>query len=102
MAADHHDNAGRVVYPKVPLPVCRWRTQTAVGLVCHSTKFVNSPNVVSAAFCASCGYADHVPPWRLPHALPCVHLGPLVKSAVQDTQRAPPSAAELFACSLHE
>jgi hypothetical protein len=92
MAADHHDKSSRVSDPKVPLPVCRWRTETPQGLVCHSTKLVNSPNVVSAAFCASCCYADHVPPWRLPHALPCVHLGPLVKT----------SADELFACALHD
>jgi hypothetical protein len=102
MAADHHDKSSGLIHPKVPLPVCRWRAETAQGLVCHSTKLVNSPNVVSAAFCASCCYADHVPPWRLPHALPCVHLGPLVKSAVQDRERAPPSGDELFACALHD
>ncbi|HWY89019.1 MAG TPA: putative nucleotide-diphospho-sugar transferase [Gemmataceae bacterium] len=100
MAADHHDKSSRIITSKVPLPVCRWRKETAHGHICHSTKFVNSPNIVPAAFCASCCYADHEPPRRLPRALPCVHLGPLVKNAV-DRGRDPASADEVFACALH-
>ncbi len=101
MAADNNDKASRVISLPVGLPVCRWRRGSAIGHICHSTKHVNSPNIVAASFCASCCYADHEPPGPLPHALPCVHRGPLVKSAVQDRERVRASADAIFACALH-
>src|SRR5262245_45708418 len=86
MAPVHHDKSGREMSENISLPVCRWRKKTAQGYVCHSTKLVNSPNVVSAAFCMSCPCADDEPPRGLPHALPCVHLGQLARGAAHDRE----------------
>jgi hypothetical protein len=80
----------------IALPRCRWRDESHLDqLICSSTKFVGAPNRVRAEFCAACAYADHAPATP-PPALPCVHLGPIIRAAVGATADRP-----LFACARH-
>lgn len=84
----------------IPLPVCRWRDESAAPeYVCRSTKFLHPPNAVRAEFCAACPCADHAPAPPLPRALPCVHLVGTTKEAVKVKSVA--GRIGLFACALH-
>jgi hypothetical protein len=86
----------------IPLPICRWRKESFKGLfVCHSAKFCDPPNHVSAAFCRKCSYADHEPPALLPHPLPCVHLGERVARECNGPPCGGESTPDRFVCFLH-
>jgi Mannosyltransferase putative len=85
-----------------PLPVCRWRKESFKGqFLCHSAKFCDPPNPVSAAFCRKCSYADHDPPALLPQPLPCVHLGERVAGGSGDSRRGGRVSRDRFVCFLH-
>ncbi len=82
----------------IALPVCRWRQELTQGqFLCQSAKYCSPPNMVAAQFCAKCECADHEPPPPLPHALPCVHLGRLLR---EDGDRLA-AADQQFACAIH-
>lgn len=86
----------------IPLPVCRWRKQPFTGhFICHSAKFFDPPNSVSAAFCRKCPYADHEPPAPLPQPLPCVHLGERVARESNGSRRKCEVSQERHVCFLH-
>jgi len=85
----------------ISLPVCRWRCNLVDGqYICTSAKYCGSPNVIAARFCADCGCADHEPPAPLPHAMPCVHLGVLLRENGRRRQANAESAQQHFACAL--
>jgi hypothetical protein len=86
----------------IPLPVCRWREEPFKGqFVCHSAKFADPPNQVSAAFCGKCAYADHEPPTMLPQPLPCVHLGERVTGESNGSRPGGQVPQDRFICFLH-
>jgi len=80
----------------IALPVCRWRKEyTQDHYICHSTRFVNSPNLIHGRQCTGCAYADKEAP-ALPRVLPCVHLGDKLADSA-----APNGVQSIFACALH-
>src|SRR5262249_13295296 len=86
----------------IPLPVCRWREEPLTGhFVCHSAKFSDPPNRVSAAFCGQCSYADHEPPAPLLQTLPCVHLGERLPKKSNGSCRGGDISPDRYACFLH-
>ena len=81
------------------LPVCRWRQELTQGqLHCHSAKYCFSPNQVTAQFCLKCQVIDHEPPTSSLRAMPCVHLGKLLRS---DDEATPADRDPQFVCAIH-